>query len=294
MTATESMRLERLWRVDSLGAGVQSTAMYLLACEGRRPAPHACIFADTGGEPSYVYEHLERLEEYGRGIGGPPIYRVSAGNLEADTFTKRSVSPPIWQKKANGDIVPGGRWCTDKYKTRPINSFLRKLAEVKRGEATVRVEVALGISTDEALRAKAARDPWLTYHHPLLTADQQIVQEPVALGMSRADCIDYLNSRGWTDVPKSACTFCPYHTNELWAEVKALDPAGFASAVAFDQRARHGTRNQDEDGITFWFHRSGVPLDQAELPEYVPGAGHGGVGCSPFACPGDVIASQDG
>lgn len=284
----------RIWRIDSLGAGVQSTAMYLLACEGRRPAPDACVFADTGGEPAYVYEHLDKLEEYGRQIGGPPIYRVSAGNLADDTFTKRSVSPPIWQKKPNGDIVPGGRWCTDKYKTRPINRFLKELAAVGRGEKQALVKVALGISTDEWMRAKTSREPWLTYEHPLLSVDQQREREPVSLAMSRADCIDYLTGLGWKDVPKSACVFCPFHSNELWAEVKELDPVGFGAAVEFDKRARHGTRNQDEDGITFWFHRSGVPLHEVELPEYVPGAGHGGVGCSPYSCPGDVIASQDG
>lgn len=52
-------------RTLSLGAGVQSTTIYLLACEGVIPPFDAAIFADTGWEPRRVYEHLERLERYG-------------------------------------------------------------------------------------------------------------------------------------------------------------------------------------------------------------------------------------
>lgn len=257
--------------------------MYLLACGKERiREPEVAVFADTGVEPQYVYDHLDRLEQYGREHGGPPIVRVSAGNLMDDTFTKRSVSPPLWVRKPDGTIRPGGRWCTDKYKTRPINKFLREFAEVPRGAQRVCVEVSLGISTDEALRQKDAREPWLAYRHPLLD-----------LGMSRRDCIEYLESVGWGTTPKSACHFCPYHNDSLWAEIKELDPAGWQTAVEFDERARHGTRGVDEKGATFFVHRSGLPLSDVTLPAYVPGAGHGGVGCSPYACIGDDIAAVD-
>ena len=49
-------------RVISLGAGVQSTTMALLAAHGEiQPMPDAAIFADTGWEPAAVYRHLEWL-----------------------------------------------------------------------------------------------------------------------------------------------------------------------------------------------------------------------------------------
>ena len=45
-------------RVISLGAGVQSTTMALMAAQGEiGPMPDCAIFADTQGEPRKVYEH---------------------------------------------------------------------------------------------------------------------------------------------------------------------------------------------------------------------------------------------
>lgn len=65
-------------RVISLGAGVQSTTLALMAARGEvGPMPDCAIFADTGAEPLAVYKHLDWLEKE-----LPfPVYRVSAGNL---------------------------------------------------------------------------------------------------------------------------------------------------------------------------------------------------------------------
>ena len=50
-------------RILSLGAGVQSSTMALMANEGAfGPLPDYAIFADTGWEPKKVYDHLKWLE----------------------------------------------------------------------------------------------------------------------------------------------------------------------------------------------------------------------------------------
>jgi len=47
--------------IISLGAGVQSSTMALMASHGEiTPMPDAAIFADTGWEPKAVYDHLAR------------------------------------------------------------------------------------------------------------------------------------------------------------------------------------------------------------------------------------------
>jgi 3'-phosphoadenosine 5'-phosphosulfate sulfotransferase (PAPS reductase)/FAD synthetase len=46
-------------RVLSLGAGVQSTTLALMAAHGEIEPPHCAIFADTGWEPRAVYDHLD-------------------------------------------------------------------------------------------------------------------------------------------------------------------------------------------------------------------------------------------
>ena len=54
----------------SLGAGVQSSALLVLANQGKVERPSVAIFADTGDEPQYVYDYLEVLEAW----SGSPSY----------------------------------------------------------------------------------------------------------------------------------------------------------------------------------------------------------------------------
>src|SRR6185437_8404632 len=94
-------------RVLSLGAGVQSTTLALMAAHGEiGPMPDCAIFADTGWEPRRVYEHLAWLE-----TKLPfPVERVSGGNLRADllanakgmTAGKRSATPPLFVRGKDG------------------------------------------------------------------------------------------------------------------------------------------------------------------------------------------------
>ena len=46
-------------RTLSLGAGVQSSTLYLLAVTGELPLPDVAIFAHTQSEPTWVYEHQD-------------------------------------------------------------------------------------------------------------------------------------------------------------------------------------------------------------------------------------------
>ena len=59
-------------QILSLGAGVQSTCMALMAARGELPPVDAAIFADTGAEPQRVYDHLDWLE----GELPFPVHRV--------------------------------------------------------------------------------------------------------------------------------------------------------------------------------------------------------------------------
>jgi hypothetical protein len=64
--------------VLNLGAGVQSTTLYLMYLRGKiQPQIECAIFADTGEEPDSIYRHLEWLKS----LAGPPIVTVKAGTL---------------------------------------------------------------------------------------------------------------------------------------------------------------------------------------------------------------------
>lgn len=94
-------------RALSLGAGVQSTTMALLAAHGEvRPMPSCAIFADTGWEPRAVYDHLEWLMS--GNVLPFPVHIVSAGNIRDELLAagegNRWASIPAFAKT----VTPAG------------------------------------------------------------------------------------------------------------------------------------------------------------------------------------------
>ena len=70
-----------LLRVISLGAGVQSSTLLLMALRGEfDDAPDCAIFADTQWESKATYRHLEFLEREAARCSFP-IFRVTAGDI---------------------------------------------------------------------------------------------------------------------------------------------------------------------------------------------------------------------
>ena len=85
------------YNVLNLGAGVQSSALALMAAHGEiTPTPDFAVFADTGAEPTEVYDWLETIKELIDAAPHPfPVYTVSKGNLTDDSLT-----PAVATKKA--------------------------------------------------------------------------------------------------------------------------------------------------------------------------------------------------
>lgn len=277
----------------SLGAGVQSTTLALMAAEGVLPAPDVAIFADTGWEPAAVYAHLDRLEE-----SVPfPVLRVSNGNIREDCLDPdiRYASVPYFVRNPDGSRGMGRRQCTSEYKLTPIRRKLRELLgasppdyrRVPRGRVA---EQWVGFSTDEVHRANRQKDSfgvkYLTVRYPLLD-----------LGMSRSDCERWLRSRGW-ETEKSACIGCPFHGNRQWRKLRDENPTEWADAVEFDRLIRKGgARGLPLNGEAF-LHASRVPLDVAPIDRVTRGewndrqvdlldllAEEGDPdGCSPYGC----------
>ncbi len=240
-------------RVISLGAGVQSTTLALMAAYGEiGPMPDCAIFADTGWEPKAVYEHLQRLRE----MLPFPVHIVSSGNIRDDILTQtnttgqRFASVPWFTE--NGGMAR--RQCTKEYKIVPIARKLRELLGYQKGQRIPpkSVEVWIGISTDEIQRMKDPRDKWQVYRWPLIDTR-----------MSRTDCKIWLAKRGWS-APKSACIGCPYRNNIGWMDMKKNDPESFLDAIYVDHKIRE---NGGLGRLKFepYMHPSLLPLSQVDL-----------------------------
>jgi integrase/recombinase XerD len=188
-------------RVLSLGAGVQSTTLLLLACQDRIPRFDAAIFADTSWEPAAVYAHLNRLEQVAASAG-IPILRVSSGNIRADALdpSHRFASMPLYVLNPDGGPGLARRQCSAEYKVRPIKAQVRQLLgypHPRRVPREVYAEQAIGISLDEIGRARDSDVGYMRHVFPLLD-----------LRWRRSDCLDYLTGRGFGDTPRSACVGC--------------------------------------------------------------------------------------
>lgn len=233
-------------KILSLGAGVQSTAMLLMALRGEfGDMPECAIFADTQAEPASVYRHLDWLEAE---VAPFVIHRVTAGNLKDSILANAPESwIPVYAANLKGEQAILRRQCTNNFKIIPIRRKCRELVGPSRSAT---VEQWIGISFDEWQRMKESRDKWITNRYPLVESR-----------LTRQDCLNWLRAQGYPEPPKSACTFCPFHNDALWRDMKLNDPESWAGAVAMDETIRHLPRI---DGEVF-LHRSLKPLADVDF-----------------------------
>lgn len=74
-------------------------------------------------------------------------------------------------------------------------------------------------------------------------------------------CVEYVERELHKTPPKSACYFCPYHTDKEWNQLKENEPEAFAAAVEFDRKIRRRSK-LDAD---LFIHRSARPLEEVNL-----------------------------
>lgn len=239
----------------SLGAGVQSSTLALMASAGEvEPLPDIAIFADTQSEPKRVYQWLDWLEKQ----LVFPVRRVSAGNLATEStrlrISRRSGLPylghtvPTFTKNHDGTLGMNFRICTDKHKIQP----LRK--EIHRLRGSRQVTLWIGISLDEVIRVKPSNHSAITHRWPL-----------IEMKMRRQDCLTWMRKRGYPEPPRSACVFCPYHSDAEWLRLKTDDSVAFAEAVAYEKRLQAAVKKIPRlSGIPF-LHKSRLPLDTIDF-----------------------------
>lgn len=231
-------------RVLSLGAGVQSSTLLLMACQGEL-ALDAAIFADTQWESGATYAHLATLEQHAQ-AHGLPVYRVTQGNLRDGVLAGEPTAwTPLHLRNQDGATAMLKRQCTRAYKLRPIRRQLRALW-LAAGRPPL--EQAIGISLDEVHRLKPSGVAYVENVYPLI--DRR---------MTRADCLRWLATHDYPTPPKSACLGCPYHDNGYWRALRADSPTEWAATVAVDSAIRHSQRGE------VYIHRSLAPLDQADI-----------------------------
>lgn len=250
------------YHILNLGAGVQSTTLYLMfTCGELTPRIDYALFADTQEESQAVYRHLAWLQS----LGGPPILVRTAGKLGDDLIHgtnstgHRFVSIPVYTK-ADGDAREGQlrRQCSKEYKSEVIGRTIRRealgLLPGRRIPKGVKVHQYFGISLDEAGRARRiagrVRSETTEPHFPLIERF-----------WTRPDCLTWLADKVPHQTPHSACVCCPYHSDAEWAALAAGDHRDWERAVQIDEALRApGCVVDRKIDKPLYLHRSCKPL----------------------------------
>jgi len=241
-------------KILSLGAGVQSSTLLLMACKGIIEKPNLAIFSDTGWESQATYIHLEWLK-IEAGKHGIEVMTVTNGDV------REIISNPLWKaektflplflrdpdKNINGMLR---RKCTGEKKIAPIKKATRKLLGIEPRQRAPKdcVEQWIGISRDEYQRIFTRQKDRMTFlRYPL-----------IEMNMTRTDCEKWLMDNYQLTVPKSSCVGCPFHNTKEWM---ALSDEEFKSACDFD----NSIRNIKGIKGAAYLHRSCKPLEDVDF-----------------------------
>lgn len=224
----------------SLGGGVHSTVLPLMACEnletpGRYPLiPNyaAIIFCDLGLEAPWVYEQVRFVMETCSQRGMPVIIlRTNLYQNFMERFGKsRVVSIPFWSVGREGRHAKMKRQCTLDYKVLQIQKFIRwNLLGYRKGCHDRPWDLGehrmhIGFSAEEQSRIFDSYNPFYKNKFPLWQ-----------MGLERKDNYAYLLERWGLDAKGSACAFCPYHRNYFFRHVKMHIEKLWKQLVEFDR-----------------------------------------------------------
>lgn len=262
-------------RVIACGAGVQSTALVVLAARGVINYDTALManVGDDSEDPRTLTYAREVLAPYAasHGIAFHLLDRRKRdGSIETlwgRLMRDGSRSLPIPVRMSNG--APGNRSCTADFKIRVTGKWLKEHGATKKTPATV----AIGISLDEATRANNRRSE----AHEVITYPLIGVGEETGLKMTRQDCARLIASEGLPVPGKSSCFFCPFHRPPAWVELRRNRPDLFAKACELEETLNDRRTMLGKDPV--WLTRFAQPLrtaiaePEALLPGFDDAAG---------------------
>jgi hypothetical protein len=256
-------------RVLSLGWGVQSFTLAAMSALGELPKLDLIIHADTSYERSHTYEFASRwlpwIVQHGLSVSIASS-RTTRNPLRLGT----KVNIPAYLVNKRGEVSRINRQCTGRWKIEVVRDIInQELAQRGLRKTPGVVEQWLGISWDEASRAKNSKVKYITIRHPFLERETR---------MRRGDCVNWLLKHGLEVPGKSSCYHCPFRSKAEWEEMKRVGGSDWTNAIAFDR----SIRDKSTKYKSLFVHRSARPLEEAVLlaedegftqPDLLPGPG---------------------
>lgn len=246
-------------KVISFGGGVQSTAMIVLATQGLIPDVDAALFANVGDDS----EHPATIK-FVKEIAIP---WAEERNIKIHVLSPLRHKQPttlyseITKEGSRRDLIPVfgeagnplSRSCTADFKVRTLHRWLRENGATRQKPAYVQ----LGISTDEIQRAGRGKN-----------GTREIREYPLLdLGLSRTDCMKIISDAGLPVPPKSSCFFCPFHSEDVWRDLRKNEPELFEKAQYLEDFMKQ--RKADSGLRTVYLTRKGAKQGK-RLSELIP------------------------
>lgn len=278
-------------RVVSYGGGVQSTALLVLAAQGRINF-QTFLMANVGDDSehpdtlAYVRDHaapyaaahgidLHILQKKVRGevqtlhhrmtrdgsrslpipvrysAGGPPVSRACTAGWKVEVTGR-------WMKQHGAS---DGKRCREHIAEDRANEVTSSKARPRPGcpdcVQPVQAVNALGISLDEISRANTDRaNAYEKIVYPLID-----MGEPTGLMLRRDDCARIIREASLPVPRKSSCYFCPFNTMLSWADLRRDTPDLFEKSAQLEEHLTN-TRAARGQGPVF-LTTTGIPLREA-------------------------------
>lgn len=188
----------------SFGGGVDSTALMLLLLDDC--VNFEAIFVNHGGDMPETYEYVDYLRAEG--------YEIT--EIKPDVSWKGHFSD-IYDYFFFHKSIPlvGFRICTDKFKIRPFNKYVKKPCVVY-----------IGFDALEKKRVRKRPVKGITYEYPLIEN-----------GLTRSDCKNLIRKHVLKIPIRSGCYFCPFQTKKEWKKLMVTHPDLFKKAVALENNS---------------------------------------------------------
>lgn len=235
-------------RVLSLGWGVQSTTLAFMSALGEIEPVDFAIHADTTHESSLTYAYAERWMPWLAELG---VRVITASNPKRTSGVKTGKTDlPAFTNNVQGSNGQLRRQCTSTWKILPMRQAIRQYLKdtgIKNPKPGA-VEQWIGISLDEFQRMKDSDVKYIVNRWPLIEHK-----------MTRNDCVKWLRDHGLEVPPKSACTFCPFHSTSEWRRIKS-NPDDWSEAVEVDHAIRKARPPYD-----LFVHPARIPLEDVDL-----------------------------
>ena len=242
---SEAVFLSAPKHIVSYGGGVNSTAMIIEMINRKMPID-AIVFSNTGGELPETYLFINNFSKWVESKGYPKIvivkYRTKNGKvltLEKDILTRKTLPA----------IAYGYKSCSDKFKIRPFNKWVK---ENIQGDFIKYI----GFDAGEKKRAK----------------DYENVVYPLYdWGIDRNGCTAIIEKANlnFKSPKKTSCFFCPSSRKQ---EILSLPNAYKERCISIEKNAQENLTNLKGLGINYaWkdlFHAQKTQLQMFDEVDY--------------------------